>query len=214
MYRLNFNNKINPVCWIKNFLDDKEIEKILTYSEEIESVFGEIGMKNPKVNDEYSLTNHIKPVNEGKVPRIRRSTIKWIDLNDYTRWLYEKIISETYNVNQENFQYNLSHIEKIQLSEYNQDMQGFYSKHIDCGDHYLSENYVDIRKLSFSIQLSEPSSYDGGDLIIYCEGDKMIAPKSKGTIIFFQSNILHEVKPVNRGVRHSLVSWINGPNLR
>ena len=43
---------------------------------------------------------------------------------------------------------------------------------------------------------------------------EFIAPKTKGTIVFFQSNILHEVKPIKKGTRHALVSWVQGPNLR
>ena len=39
-------------------------------------------------------------------------------------------------------------------------------------------------------------------------------PKEKGTIIFFSSNLQHEVTPVTKGTRNSLVSWVQGPNLR
>jgi PKHD-type hydroxylase len=39
-------------------------------------------------------------------------------------------------------------------------------------------------------------------------------PKDKGTIVFFSSNIEHEVTPVTKGTRYALVGWVNGPNLR
>ena len=90
----------------------------------------------------------------------------------------------------------------------------FYSKHDDCGDSSRLESFVDIRKLSFSIQLTSPEKYEGGELILYINNKEFIAPKAKGTIVFFQSNILHEVKPVKKGSRYALVSWVQGPNLR
>ena len=52
------------------------------------------------------------------------------------------------------------------------------------------------------------------ELISYKDDKEKIAPKSKGTIVFFESDIIHEVKPVRKGIRHALVSWVQGPNLR
>jgi len=109
----------------------------------------------------------------------------------------------------------LKFVENLQFTEYNGDQQGFYSMHTDCGHSSRLENFVDIRKLSFSIQLSNPKDYEGGEFILYNkDGKEFNAPKTKGTIIFFQSNILHEVKPVKKGTRYSIVSWVQGPNLR
>jgi len=62
--------------------------------------------------------------------------------------------------------------------------------------------------------LTDEKEYEGGELIFYKDGEEKIAPKSKGTIIFFESDIMHEVKPVKKGTRHALVSWVQGPNLR
>ena len=51
-------------------------------------------------------------------------------------------------------------------------------------------------------------------MVIYNVDKEFIAPKTKGTIIFFESTILHEVKPVKKGTRYALVGWVQGPNLR
>jgi predicted 2-oxoglutarate/Fe(II)-dependent dioxygenase YbiX len=67
------------------------------------------------------------------------------------------------------------------------------------------------RKLSFSVLLSDPSEYDGGDLLIYEGKGPIVVPKRQGMITFFPSSVLHEVTPVTRGVRRSIVSWIHGP---
>ena len=105
-------------------------------------------------------------------------------------------------------------VEDLQFSEYTEEKRGFYSKHSDCGLKKSLDNYVDIRKLSFTVQLTDENEYEGGELIFHLDKEEKKAPKSKGTIIFFESDVLHEVKPVTKGVRHSLVSWVQGPNLR
>ena len=70
-------------------------------------------------------------------------------------------------------------------------------------------NFV-IRKLSISIQLTDPKEYEGGELILYdCEkGEEM--NKEQGTLIMFPSYTLHEIKPVIKGERNSLVTWVTG----
>ena len=42
----------------------------------------------------------------------------------------------------------------------------------------------------------------------------IVAPKSKGTMIVFDSRIPHRVTPVTSGQRISLVTWMLGPKLR
>ena len=67
------------------------------------------------------------------------------------------------------------------------------------------------RKLSFTIQLSDEKDYDGGDLCCYVSEKLIEASKKKGSISFFPSFLLHEVKEVTRGKRCSLVGWVHGP---
>ena len=67
-------------------------------------------------------------------------------------------------------------------------------------------------KFSLSIQLTDPKKYQGGDLKLHNGSDKdaSIMSKAQGTLILFPSFILHEVTPVTKGERNSLVSWITG----
>ena len=215
MNLLRINKEVHPVYWIPNFLSDDEIEKIIKYAEDLPTedakVGGNVQEKEKKL---FTPDYHIKNPNLGKVPRARITNLKWIELNSDTNWLYKKIINQIHKVNQENFDMILKFVENLQFSEYTESQQGFYAKHDDCGDKGGLENFVDIRKLSFSIQLTDEKEYEGGDLILYVDGKEVKAPKSKGTIVFFESNIQHEVKPVKKGIRHALVSWVQGPNLR
>jgi PKHD-type hydroxylase len=94
----------------------------------------------------------------------------------------------------------------------------FYSWHVD----QHSEPYSDgmfkgmTRKLSITIQLTEPDDYDGGDFEIrdYCDYDSVQTIKGlrpRGSLLVFPSFLMHRVTPVTRGVRRSLVCWIVGP---
>jgi PKHD-type hydroxylase len=215
MNLLRINKEIHPVYWVDNFLSDEEINKIIQYTTQINPEVSKVGGNTQEeTKKQFTADYHIKNPNTGNVPRIRQSDIKWIELNKDTNWLYKKLISQIHKVNQENFDYILKFVEDLQFTEYNEDQKSFYSKHNDCGSNSELENFVNIRKLSFSIQLSNPEDYEGGELIIYNANKQFIAPKTKGTIIFFESTILHEVKPVKKGTRRALVSWVQGPNLR
>jgi len=215
MNLLRINKEVYPVYWIPNFLDNEEIKKIIQYTKSLPLEDAKIGGNIQKEEKKpFTPDYHIKNPNLGNVPRTRITNIKWIQLVKETNWLYKKIINQIHKVNQENFDMILKFMENLQFSEYTESQQGFYSKHNDCGDKGGLKNFVDIRKLSFSIQLSDEKEYEGGELIFYLDGEEKIAPKSKGTIVFFESTIVHEVKPIKKGVRQALVSWVQGPNLR
>ena len=119
------------------------------------------------------------------------SSMNWINalLGGYIRY-----------ANSENFHYNLSDndIESAQISRYS--VGEYYDEHIDFGkDNNLT------RKLSLTVQLSDENDYEGGDLIFYYGSDKDKAPRGKGSVIVFDSRTPHEVTPVTKGVRYSLV---------
>ena len=65
---------------------------------------------------------------------------------------------------------------------------------------------IGYRKLSFISILNPPNEYDGGELEI--EGIELpeyaYDPLS---IIVFNPALKHRVKPITRGIRHSLVTW-------
>ena len=69
-----------------------------------------------------------------------------------------------------------------------------------------------VRKLSFSLQLSDPDQYTGGELeFIDNSGKTMFAPKQRGTMVVFDSRLKHRVRRVKSGLRKSIVGWVVGP---
>ena len=72
-----------------------------------------------------------------------------------------------------------------------------------------------VRKLSFSLQLSDPEDYTGGEVQFMDNGRKTyFAPKQRGTLIMFDSRTPHRVRKVKSGMRKSLVGWVVGPRWR
>ncbi len=93
--------------------------------------------------------------------------------------------------------------EALQFTEYNEG--GLFHWHVDDG-----APGVISRKLSFTLQLSDPRAYEGGDLEIW-GSTRTTCSRERGTLICFPSYTLHRVTPVTRGVRRSLVVWVTGP---
>lgn len=137
---------------------------------------------------------------------IRRCTQSWINVHEpQFGWLRETIYGLVAHANQEHFRFQLSGIaEMIQLVRYHSNVKAGYGWHMDIRPDYQ-------RKLSFSVQLTDPDNYAGGELqIMQCEGNYQAMPKEHGTVILFPSYLMHRVTPVEDGVRHALVGWIAG----
>lgn len=136
---------------------------------------------------------------------IRKSSIKWIHHDQFSSWLYDKIVNLALQANNELWGFNLhSVLDSIQYTEYYED-GGHYGWHVDIGP-----NTINHRKISITIQLSDPDEYEGGDFELWVGGDFQKLPKSKGDAILFPSFLLHRVTPITKGTRKSLVLWIGG----
>lgn len=140
---------------------------------------------------------------------IRRSEVAWIAPNNNSEWLYNRLWAAVDVANHKIFNYDIKLIEPLQYTIYHSNNSGFYRGHYDWG---LKDMGTGIRKLSFTIQLTDPQEYKGGDLVLHT-GDiqPVIALKKQGSITIFPSWVFHEVTPVTEGTRRSLVGWFQGP---
>jgi len=153
-----------------------------------------------------TLTGQVDAVvGEGINHEIRKSTVCHLPSSDFA-WLYERVASMIINANFAYWNFNLSGwVEPVQYTRYDKD--GFYTWHMDCGSASAS-----TRKVSMTIQLSDPESYEGGEFQIWISGKEPVTlEKKRGCAIIFPSFCLHRVTPVTRGCRESLVVWIHGP---
>lgn len=120
-------------------------------------------------------------------------------------WLYDRLGQFVVKRNSDmGWNFSLNGLEVIQFSEYRADYRGKFTPHLDILE--TTENRC--RKISVCVQLSSPGDYDGGELVPF-NWDP--SPKERGTATIFPSWYPHEVKPVTRGTRYSLVAWAVGP---
>jgi PKHD-type hydroxylase len=145
-----------------------------------------------------------------KVAAVRRSPIAWIrsDVPD-NRWIFERLTVNIVNINNQFFNYELTDIQSLQFTSYDAKEKGFYGKHID-----MMYKGTGTRKLSVTIQLSDDKDYEGGDLLLHYKNEPDVGFRNQGTATFFPSWMLHEVTPVTKGKRYSLVAWVQGPRFK
>jgi len=147
-------------------------------------------------------------ISRGYEKDYRDSNISWINVETEHFWIFRKVTDIVTNLNSKFFNFDLYGLmEGFQFTHYKAP-GGKYDKHVDSGKgHY-------IRKLSLSIQLSDPDSYEGGDFKLQTGSESTLLPKEQGKLILFPSYTLHEVTPVTKGERYSLVAWITGPQFK
>lgn len=140
----------------------------------------------------------------------RKSEVKWLgkEVPDF-KWLYERFITMGTEANTSLWKFDLTEIvDDLQYTVYHHD-GGHFDWHMDLG----SEKYA-RRKVSITMQLSDPEDYEGGDFEFMIGNEVVKLPRKKGCVILFPSYFLHRVTPVTKGTRKSLVLWIYGPPFR
>lgn len=124
--------------------------------------------------------------------------------------LEDKIFRSVFLTNSKTYRYHLEGF-------YEKDPPLIFKYSAEREDHYVwhtdSISGDSVRKLSFSIQLSDPADYEGGDLEFM---PSLTDPKIKqrGTMTIFPSFMTHRVSPVTRGTRYVIVGWIYGPEFK
>jgi len=157
------------------------------------------------------------PVTEAKINadadahediNLRKGKVSWFEKNSPIHSVINNFVHQANYAAKWHFTLNSS--EKVQFAQYKN--EAFYSWHRD-GD-ISSDNF---RKLSVTVQLSDPSDYEGGEFQMkHIWNDKPLEMDKEttmqGTIIIFPSMLPHRVTPITKGVRYSLVQWFSGPD--
>ena len=137
---------------------------------------------------------------------VRSSRVSWMTQHE---WVRDLLFSYCDFANQNAFNVNLYKKADIQFTEYHASEGGHYNWHHDVD--WNNTDGLD-RKLSVTVQLSDPSEYEGGDFTFSeTESPSTESSKAKGTVLVFPSYLQHAVTPVTKGVRKSLVAWFVGP---
>ena len=181
-----------PFTYQKNFFNKKELDII-------DKLGKSLNYTDARVGDDSLNTEK------------RKGKVGWINYNVDTSWLYDKIFGAAYQ--------NIWGLETtgihdaIQYTIYPaENKEQYYHSHRDSG------TLTWWRKVSMTIQLSEPSEFEGGGLQIEDpggNGEWLDTPhEDRGDMIMFPSFMRHQALPVTKGTRKCLVIWISGPPLR
>ena len=153
---------------------------------------------------------------------IRKSNISWLHDKDLYKLVSPYVLDANTNAG---WNYEVSMYESLQFTCYEQN--GHYGWHADWGSD-IHAAYTEqqagpgspkigkIRKLSMTLNLTDKSNYEGGNLefdVGQHSGDtQYYSPdvRTQGTIIVFPSYIPHQITPVTSGTRYSLVLWALG----
>jgi PKHD-type hydroxylase len=141
---------------------------------------------------------------------VRDSKVSWLYPVDKIDWVFRRVTDIVLNLNERFFKFDLFGLnEGFQFTNY-EAPSGKYGKHVDRAIN------MPVRKLSISIQLTNPEEYEGGELKLYDGDDEegITMDKTQGTLIIFPSYVLHEVMPVTKGERNSLVTWVTGKQFK
>jgi PKHD-type hydroxylase len=149
-------------------------------------------------------------VEQGDRARKRITQVAWMERNPERQWLYRRLDEIVQRLNLQFYKYDIHGLsERLQYTVYEQAEGGHYDWHVDHGAATPKP-----RKLSLSLQLSDPADYKGCDLELSWGDGVQQAPRNRGTVIAFPSYVLHRVTPIAAGTRKSLVIWVSGPDFR
>jgi PKHD-type hydroxylase len=184
-------------CYFKSYFTPEQCSKIL-----------EDGLKLPAQDAKLGVAG----MSEHDPGDYRKSKIRFIQQANHPQfqWLFNELWLMGMQANRDWFNFHITNLSFIQLAEYDESYSGEYKKHHDV---FWVNNDNYHRKLTCVIQLTDPSTYEGGDFEMYDlnqypNKDEM---RTQGTAIFLPSFINHAALPVTKGTRYSLAVWFEGP---
>lgn len=186
--RKDLNPDFADYAWFSNFFNAEEIENI-------RSLWTDDAAINAAVNASIGQKETRDDLRRSKIMFIKPGA------ND---WVYDRLSQACIQINGNRYKFDITGFQtELQLANYGKG--DFFDWHMDFS---AAESN---RKLSITVQLSDPDEYEGGDLQFMINQNIVNAPREKGTAIIFPSFALHRVTPITSGSRKSIVGWIAGP---
>ena len=187
-----YSRKIEPFAWWDGAFTNEQLDWLQEQAKKAEEIGCVGGGGEGKNNSD-----------------VRRSQLNWLSKDKESEWVFKSLSHVASQLNANYFGFDLTGFgEAIQLTNYHEEYQGTYKWHQDFGGSGPS------RKLSMVLQLSDPKEYEGGELQILTGSNPVAIEKKRGLITVFPSWTLHQVTPVIKGTRQTLVTWVSGPNFK
>lgn len=189
--RKEFNYEFVDYMWYKDLFNEQEVDTIRS-------------LWKPDQATDAKVNSGDKDITKEK---LRLSEIMFIKPGG-NEWIYDRLSNACIQANTGRYKFDITGFQtELQLASYG--VKNFFDWHMDFGSGDLSN-----RKLSITVQLSDPDEYEGGELQFMINQTVFTATKEKGTAIIFPSFALHRVTPITKGCRKSIVGWISGPPYR
>jgi PKHD-type hydroxylase len=147
---------------------------------------------------------------------LRDCKVIWIN----EPWIYELLNPYISEANEKaGWNFDIDWNQDMQYASYNKGH--YFGWHSDQGATVYDTDNKNLkgktRKISLTLQLTDPNNYEGGNLELKWFGRKGVEKietikdgRELGTIIIFPSFIWHRVTPITKGKRESLVNWSIG----
>ena len=198
-----------PWAFWDGAFNPEELDKVCKY-------FTEQGVERGRVTGKKDpITGEVKQ-DAKEAGRVSDVKFYHYDLtNENTLWIFQRINYVVESLNEQFFNYELNGYDSFQYTEYQAHEGGKYDFHMDTimGKN-KSTDRPETRKLSVTLVLND--DFEGGEFQMNHSQEKNAEtiPTGKGKLILFPSFLIHRVAPVTKGVRKSLVVWVNGPKFK
>lgn len=165
---------------------------------------------------DFETASVVGPSDKLNTAEQRRGDVSFFPQEDPYQFIVDGVSYFTNKANDEAWRFELFGLLPLQYSIYR--AGHFFDWHRDTLSAPSDPNRPGpppVRKLSFSLQLSEADSYEGGDFQMQREDgslDKGLwrQMRQRGSFIIFPAVVVHRVTPVIMGERRSLVGWVLG----
>ena len=163
-------DKIHDYAYWDKFLSKEECQTIINLG------------KSKKLLQGSVLGGGVYPSKRGSlISKVRECSISWLAPSDNLDWLYKRLTDTITLLNKKYFGFHLSGIQEgLQFTHYKAPKDKF--------DYHMDRSYnYQIRKLSITIQLSNPKDYTGGELELLHGSKSNTMEKNQGRLIIFPS---------------------------
>jgi len=150
-----------------------------------------ISFSELECNNIINLSNELTSTRRDESPRGIKYTFYSIGRNDNTNWIFDRLdsyLTETLEIKV------VKQLDAIHLFDYEEG--DLFSRHRDI--------YYENQIHNIGVCLND--DYEGGDFVLH-EPTYTILPKKAGSIYTFKHSLEHEVLPVTKGHRWSLIGF-------
>ena len=191
----------------ENILTDEECKILHDYAVSVKSVETEESRKAALAKDEQYISDSFMHLDSETDYDVEALSDFWGSKNVFTHLAPENIRDLVDKLRENSMPAFAAYLEKIDAPTrgFTKDLINFSPIHVYSKGHSF-ENHVDCHEYALVFYISDPSEFEGGDLV-YDDGPR-ITP-SRGVLVIAPSEMSHEVLEVTDGYRCSLTTFFS-----